>query len=50
MTIGVVPRMPMVATGVSIRMLPVGAIWPVTKMKVPWSRLSSREFDDPSGS
>ena len=39
LTIGVVPRMPMVATGVVIATEPVFATWPVMKTNVPCTRL-----------
>src|SRR4029077_2174628 len=44
-TCGVVPRMPIVATGVSTFMSPDFAILPATKVKVPFVRLSKVEFD-----
>src|SRR5215475_9140273 len=44
-TRGVVPLMPMVATGVSTFMSPVFAILPATKVNVPLVRLSRVEFD-----
>ena len=43
-TFGVVPRIPIVATGVSIFMLPVGAMAPVTKTNDPWTRLITIEL------
>ena len=39
-----VPRMPMVATGVSTFMSPVLATWPATKLKVPCTRLMLAEL------
>ena len=45
-----VPRMPMVATGVSIFMSPCLAVSPATKVMVPATRLSSEELFDPLGS
>src|SRR6478672_6585300 len=44
-TRGVVPLMPMVATGVSTFMSPLLAILPATKVNVPLVRLSRLEFD-----
>src|SRR6476661_3993050 len=44
-TRGVVPLMPMVATGVSTFMSPDFAILPATKVNVPLVRLSRVEFD-----
>src|SRR5689334_15298906 len=44
-TRGVVPRIPMVATGVSTFMSPLFAILPATKVNVPLVRLNSEEFD-----
>src|SRR5262249_1346028 len=49
-TWGVVPRIPIVATGVSIFMSPVFAIFPATKVKVPLVRLNRVELDFPFGS
>src|SRR5258708_22339020 len=49
-TCGVVPRIPMVATGVSIFMSPVFAILPATKVNVPLLRLNKVELDFPFGS
>ena len=43
-TCGVVPRMPIVATGVSTFMSPLFAILPATKVNVPFVRLSNVEF------
>jgi hypothetical protein len=45
-----VPRMPMVATGVSTFMSPCLAVAPATKEMVPCTRLSSEELFDPLGS
>ena len=45
-----VPRMPIVATGVSIFMSPCLAVSPATKVMVPATRLSSEELLDPLGS
>ena len=45
-----VPRMPMVATGVSIFMSPCLAVWPATNEIVPDTRLISVELSDPLGS
>ena len=45
-----VPRMPMVATGVSTFMSPCFAVSPATKEMVPATRLSSDELFDPFGS
>ena len=47
---GVVPRIPIVATGVSIFMSPVFAILPATKVNVPLVRLTKLEFEFPFGS
>ena len=47
---GVVPRTPMVATGVSIFMSPVFAILPATKVNVPLDQLNNVELDFPFGS
>ena len=47
---GVVPRIPIVATGVSTFMSPVFAMLPATKVNVPLVRLSKLEFDFPFGS
>src|SRR6266498_5346458 len=49
-TRGVVPRIPMVATGVSIFISPVFAILPATKVNVPLVRLNKVELDFPFGS
>jgi hypothetical protein len=49
-TCGVVPRIPMVATGVSIFISPVFATLPAIKVKVPLVRLIRTEFDEPFGS
>ena len=49
-TCGVVPRIPMVATGVSIFMSPVFATLPAIKVKVPLVRLIRLEFDELFGS
>jgi hypothetical protein len=40
-----VPRIPMVATGVSSFISPVRATWPATKLNVPLTRLTTAEFD-----
>ena len=45
-----VPRMPMVATGVSTFMSPFLAVAPATKEMVPATRLSSDLLSDPLGS
>ena len=45
-----VPRMPMVATGVSTFMSPCLAVSPATKEMVPATRLISEELFDPLGS
>ncbi len=45
-----VPRMPMVATGVSTFMSPCLAVSPATKEMVPATRLISDELFDPFGS
>ena len=45
-----VPRMPMVATGVSTFMSPFLAVAPATNEMVPCTRLSSDELFDPLGS
>src|SRR5712691_6282127 len=47
---GVVPRTPIVATGVSIFMSPVFATLPATKVKVHLVRLNKVELDLPFGS
>src|SRR5689334_20874285 len=39
-----VPRIPMVATGVSTRMSPVFATLPATKLMVPWTMLIRAEL------
>ena len=49
-TCGVVPRIPMVATGVSIFISPVFATLPAIKVKVPLVRLIRLEFDELFGS
>src|SRR4029434_3508028 len=49
-TCGVVPRTPMVATGVSIFISPVLAILPATNVNVPLVRLNNVELDFPFGS
>src|SRR6266566_4252094 len=49
-TCGVVPRMPIVATGVSIFMSPVLAILPATNVNEPLVKLNSVELDFPFGS
>ena len=41
----VVPRMPMVATGVSTRISPVLATCPATKVIEPFTRLKMPEFE-----
>ncbi len=45
-----VPRMPMVATGVSIFMSPCLAVSPATKVMVPATRLIKEALLDPLGS
>ena len=45
-----VPRMPMVATGVSTFMSPCFAVSPATNVMVPATKLSSDELFDPFGS
>src|SRR5262245_10472320 len=49
-TCGVVPRIPMVATGVSTFISPVLAMPPATKVNVPLERVNRVEFDFPFGS
>src|SRR6476620_9309224 len=49
-TRGVVPRIPMVATGVSTFILPVFALLPATKVNVPLVRLNKVELDVAFGS
>ncbi|GBE44282.1 hypothetical protein BMS3Bbin10_02373 [bacterium BMS3Bbin10] len=49
-TVGEVPRMPMVATGVWIFISPVGAICPAANTNVPSTSENSMELDFPFGS
>ena len=46
----IVPRIPIKLIGVSTTISPLGAIWPVTKEKVPWTTDKTSELSAPPGS